>query len=171
MIVDHADRLHEGIANRRAHEFEAPPCQVAAQRHRFGSRNGNRRITFFPQRVSVNKSPDVRVETAELLLYVQKSFGILNRGRDLQAIANDSFVREQLLNPALIVSCDLSRVEIVESAPVILAFSQNRFPAEPGLRTFENQKLEQCPIVVNGDTPLTIVIIDRQWSLCPGTTA
>jgi hypothetical protein len=30
MIIDHTDRLHEGVANRRANEFETAPDQVFA---------------------------------------------------------------------------------------------------------------------------------------------
>ena len=142
MIVYHSDRLHERVANRGADEFEATSQEVVAQRLGFGGGNWNRRAAFVPEGLSVDESPDIRVKTAEFLLYREKRFRILNRRCDFQAITDDSFVGEQLLNFALIVLRNLARVEVVKSAAVSVALSQNRFPAQARLSTFENQKLK-----------------------------
>ena len=40
------------------------------------------------------------------------------------------------------------RVEPVERAPVVLALAQDGDPREPRLRPFENEHLEEMPIVV-----------------------
>src|SRR5712671_6833244 len=40
MIVDHADSLHESVANRRADKFESAPQQIPAHSVGFGSECG-----------------------------------------------------------------------------------------------------------------------------------
>ena len=57
---------------------------------------------------------------------------------------------------------DLCRIETGKRLPVGLALSQDRDPAQAGLRAFENQHLEEMTVVVRGDAPFFIVVRDIQ---------
>src|SRR3989442_12595840 len=67
MVVDHADRLHVGIADGRADELEAALREILAQR--IGLHRLHRHlVAAVDQRLSFHKAPDISVEAAELLL-------------------------------------------------------------------------------------------------------
>ena len=67
---------------------------------------------------------------------------------------------QQRRDLALIVFGDLRGIETVESGAIVVAFAENSFPTEPRLSSFENQKLKQTIVVVNGHAPLFIVVGD-----------
>src|ERR1041384_7719542 len=98
----------------------------------------------------IHKAPDVIIETAKLTLNCQEGFRIADCGIDLEAIANDSVVLQQRRDLALVVSSDFLWIEAVESGAVVVTLAKNGFPTEPGLSSFENQKLEETRVVVNG---------------------
>ena len=129
MIIHHAYRLHERITDRRPYELESSLFQIAAQRVRIRSRGWKRRAPLSALRRSVHESPDIFFKTAELLLNLEEDFRVFNRGNDLQAIANDTFIGHQLINPTLVILSYFRRHKIVESTAIIVALSQNRFPA------------------------------------------
>ena len=80
VVVDHADGLHEGIADRGADKPEAALFQLLA--HCFRSRGFGRDIRqAFPvvaYRFVVDELPDIRIETAEFRLNLEKCLGIGN---------------------------------------------------------------------------------------------
>ena len=63
----------------------------------------------------------------------------------------------------------LGRIESIERGAIVLAFPQNRIPAQTGLRAFEHQELEQHAIIMLRNTPLAIVILDGQLIPRPST--
>ena len=63
--------------------------------------------------------PDVPVESAELLHRFQKCLGVLDGGVDLQAIADDAWIRKQALPLLLTVLRDDLGDESVEGLAVI----------------------------------------------------
>jgi hypothetical protein len=69
MIVDHADSLHERVANGRADESEASPAQVPAHllrlRRRSGHLLGAPPVVLDPR--PADEPPKVRIEAFELL--------------------------------------------------------------------------------------------------------
>src|SRR4029077_8549269 len=50
--------------------------------------------------------------------------------------------------------------ETRKSFLISFAFSQDRIPAQSGLRRFENKKLKDPSIIVHGYTPLRVMIVD-----------
>src|SRR5579884_2916279 len=70
VIVDHADGLHEGVADRRTDKAETAAAQRAAERDRFrrGGRHLVRRAPGVLPRRAVHEPPEEAVEAA-LLLY------------------------------------------------------------------------------------------------------
>ena len=76
MIVHHARRLHEGVADGAAHKREAAFAQVLA--HRIAFRRGGRALRgpAILERPPAREAPDVSVEAAELPLHREKRFRI-----------------------------------------------------------------------------------------------
>jgi hypothetical protein len=92
---------------------------------------------------AIHEPPDAGIEAAELVLRLQKCFGALYGCRDLQAIADDSCIRHQGCRFALRVAGDLAGVEVVEGDALVLPLAQNRQPAQPGLRAFDDKEFGQ----------------------------
>src|SRR3954447_25768479 len=91
VIIHHADRLHEGIADGRADELEAALEEILAQRVRL--RGFCRHCPAgVDARRAADEAPHISVEAAELLLHGEKGPGIGNGRVDLQAVAHDAFV-------------------------------------------------------------------------------
>src|SRR5215211_2843509 len=78
MIVDHADCLHEGVADRGADEFESTAQQVATHRVGFGStrRYVSERVPTILDRFAVNETPDICVEASEFFFDVEEPFSV-----------------------------------------------------------------------------------------------
>ena len=64
------------------------------------------------------------------------------------------------LDPHVIPSRNPLRVEAVVGAAVALALAKDEPPVEARLRAFEEQHLEDVAVVVRGDAPLAIVVVD-----------
>src|SRR5579862_6050377 len=89
VVVHHANRLHEGIADGRADEAEPTALQIAA--HDISFACSGRHVAHRPapvlNRSPVDELPEVPVETAELVAHFQKGFGVVDGGADFQAVA------------------------------------------------------------------------------------
>src|SRR6185369_7564983 len=94
-------------------------------------------------------------------LQLTKSVRIRNGGIDLQPIANYPRVVQQRRDLSFVVTRDLRRIETVERLAIVVTFAQDCFPTQSGLCAFENQKLKQTRVVVNGHAPFLVVIGDR----------
>jgi hypothetical protein len=114
-------------------------------------------------RPAADEAPDVLVETAELLLHRQDRAGVGHGGGNLQPVADDAGIGEQLGLPASIVASDLGGIEVVERQAVGVAFAEDGVPAQARLRTFQDQEFEQAPIVVQRHAPFVVVIGNGQW--------
>ena len=104
------------------------------------------RVTRSPARLftgtPLDEPPQVRVEAAELLPHLQERAGVGDGGVDLEAVADDARVGQQRGELRGIVPRDLDRIEAVENLAVTRTFPEHRFPAQSGLRAFEDQELE-----------------------------
>src|SRR5262245_8137480 len=172
MVVDHSDRLHEGVDDGGSDETEAAPLQILADRVREGG--ARRHLLHAPtpvlQRAPSGEAPEIRVERAELLLQGEKSARVADRGLDLEAVAHDPGVREQAPRVARPEARDLRGVEARECAPVVLAFPEDRRPGQTGLSALEDQELEQPPVVVDGNAPFLVVVAPVELAAqAPGT--
>src|SRR2546423_9504411 len=170
VIIHYAHGLHERIANCRADKIKAALLQITAEQIGECRFCGNRLSVLAPQGFPIHKMPNVGVKASEFFLHRQKCSRIWDGRTNLQAIANDSVVREQLSNLRFVEFRNALRIEISKRPPVILALAQNRLPIQSGLRTFKNQKLKQTTIVMPRHTPLAIVIANGQISLRPVAT-
>ena len=117
-----------------------------------------------------DEEPHVRIERAEFLLHFQKGPRIRNRRADFQPVADDSGITEQSADFLIVVARHFRGIKSVKHFVVPRAFFQNRIPAQPRLRTLQNQELKPFAVVVNGHTPLLVVIRNVQFIRRPGTT-
>ena len=80
VVVDHAGRLHEGVADGCSHESKTTAFEVFAHRIRFACARGHAPgpdpIVFL--RLPANKLPNIAVEGAELFLYREECSRVRN---------------------------------------------------------------------------------------------
>src|SRR5436189_4096624 len=79
VIVDHADRLHVCVDDRRSNKAETAALEFAAERVRFGGRCGNltRRIPPILPRRAINELPAIGVEAQEPSIHSILTLGAL----------------------------------------------------------------------------------------------
>ena len=85
----------------------------------------------------------------------------------LGAIAHQPGVGEQSPHARGRVLRDLARIEAIEGPAIRRALAQDDRPAQPRLRAFEDQELEEAAIAGDRDAPLGIVIANVEWCVRP----
>ena len=162
VIIHHPGGLHEGVADRRADEFESTPQQFLA--HRVGLRRARgdflHGAASVLDRLVIYKTPQQRAEAAQFFFHADARLRVLDRRRDLQPVADDAGIREQLRDLARRVARDALHIEMVESLAVVFALRENREPTQPRLRALEDEHLEKVPVIMQRHAPLGVVIRD-----------
>src|ERR1019366_10340283 len=94
MIVDHADRLHEGIDDGRPDEFEAVTSKFLGHRPRFigFGRRARTAAEFMVYRFAADVLPKHLGKSRAALHDLDKGAGRADRARDLGAVAYDAGV-------------------------------------------------------------------------------
>src|ERR1700674_30071 len=130
MIIHHSGRLHERIADRGSHELETVPLQVLA--HCIGMRRRGRYFGHAAPSVlnrrAADELPDVIVETAELRLHGEEAARVMYCGFNLQAVAHDRGISDQLAYIHVAEACHLSWIKAREGCPVAFALTQDGIP-------------------------------------------
>ena len=118
--------------------------------------------------LAVCKAPDESVERAELGLNIHESLGVADRCRNLQFVSNDAFVLAQSLQFHVIVFRHFQIVKVIKCLLEGFSFVENTFPRKTGLKTFENQHLEQLAVIMHRHSPFRVVIgnIQGDYSDC-----
>ena len=104
--------------------------------------------------------PEVIVEGAPLFLQREKGTGVSHCRLHLQLVADDARIREQALDYGRGEPGDLSGIETEEGPSVVFPLVENRAPAQAGLGPFEDQELEEHPVIVHRNAPFPVVIGD-----------
>src|ERR1700737_1244858 len=164
MVVHEPAGLHESVADGRPHKAKAALLQIPAHRVRLrgGGRNVSQRPPPAARRLAAYESPDIAVERAELLLYAQQRLRVRDGRLDLEAVAHDAFVLEQLAALRLAERGDLAGIESGEGSPVGLSLAQDGAPGEAGLGPLEDEELEEHTVVVHWPAPLFVVVPDHR---------
>src|SRR5206468_12805010 len=152
MIVYHAHRLHEGVADRRSDESKAALREVLAQCVRLRRARGNLGVhapTIHPWRAA-DKGPEVLVEGAGLSLHAKKRLRIADRAFHLQAVAHDVRILQQAPHPRRPESRDPLGIEVRKSSTVSLSLPEDRRPAQARLRTLESEELKKHEFIMHG---------------------
>jgi hypothetical protein len=151
VVVDQPRRLHEGVADRRAHEGEAAPTERLAEGIRL--RGQRRNLPQAPPRVltrlAAHEAPDEPVEAAQLRPQGQEGAGVLDDPGDLEPVADDAGIGEERPDPGRAVGGDLPRIEAIEGPAVARPLPEDGDPREAGLGALEAQELEEPAVVVN----------------------
>src|SRR5689334_15193003 len=144
MIVNHPNRLHEGVADGRTDKCKPAFAKVPAHviRHWRTGRYFLERSERILDGHSMYKLPDIRVKCAIFLLHVQESTGVVNGGVDLEAIAHDTRICQQTRNILLGIASDHGHVELVERLAVVVTFGKNRIPTQASLRALQDQEFK-----------------------------
>src|SRR5262249_42126808 len=114
VVVDEPCRLHQGIADRRTDEREAPFLQILANcvRDERACGDPTHAAPRVLDRTTVNEPPDVVVETPEGLPHDQEGPSVLDRRRDLEPVPHDAGVGQERLDPRLVEAGHRLRVEV-----------------------------------------------------------
>src|SRR5690349_4669848 len=123
VIVHHADRLHVRVDDGRADEAEVTLAQIRAERVRLlrARRDVVQTPTAILSRAIVDEAPLVCGEAAELLLHLQERARVSDCGLDLQPIADDPGVPQELSHFPLVEAGDARRLEVGEGLAVRVA--------------------------------------------------
>ena len=108
--------------------------------------------------LAVDETPDVVGKATPFLLHREKGAGVLPGAVDLEPVANDAGVGQQFVELPVGVTGDFVRVEAVEQCAVALPLSQYSNPGETCLRAFKHQEFEERLVVVQGHTPLGVMV-------------
>src|SRR5947208_7504370 len=105
MIIDHARRLHQRVANRRTDEFESASQQILAHRVGFGRacRYISQCSPTILERIAADETPQVSVERSEFFSHAEKPFRVLDCSCNFQTVSHDPLVTQQSLHIALAV--------------------------------------------------------------------
>src|SRR5438270_8864948 len=158
VIVDHADRLHEGIADRGTDELKAASLELLAHRVRL-RRLGRHLLGRLPGMMlhtASDELPDVTVEASEFLQHAQECLGVLDGCLDLEPVADDSWIGQQCLHFPRTEPGDHFRVKALESLSVVFALLENGLPTKSCLRTLENKKLKQPVVGMHRNAPFRV---------------
>ena len=94
MVVDHADPLHEGVDDGRTDKAEPPAFHVF--RDAVAERGRGRHFTKVGEvvdlRTAMNKSPEIGIEAALLVLNVENGAGIAAGAVDFQPVADEPHI-------------------------------------------------------------------------------
>src|ERR1039458_10891187 len=100
VVVDHAGRLHESIANRRADELETASFQFFAHRIGFLRARGyiGEAAPCILFRFALDKLPDERSKAAKFILHLHESLRIAGYGANKieSLLQNEGIVRNRL---------------------------------------------------------------------------
>src|ERR1043166_5689466 len=116
MVVDHAGRLHQRVTDCRTDKLESTAEKIAA--HGVGFLCARRHLRWAAppvlKRFAADETPEISIETSELFSHFKKCLRVLDRGRDLEAVADDSLVAEQSFHLTRSVARDfLDRKSVV----------------------------------------------------------
>src|SRR5712691_4280645 len=160
VVVDHADRLHEGVDDRRPAEFEALRFQILRNslRQRRLSRNLPPALETINERLAVREVPQIRGKARALFHDLKPGAGRQNGAVDFQLVAHNSLVLHQAGDFLLVVAGDDRRPKLREGAAKVLALAQDGDPGKPGLKAVEHEFLVKRAVVALRHAPLAVVI-------------
>ena len=127
VVIDHADGLHQGVADGGSDEFESPPAHILAHGEGFraGGRDLVQSLPVVLNGTVIHELPDIVVETAKFRLGLQETICIGDKGPDLEIVADNSRVLQQCLDLGFIVAGHPVWIESVKCRTIGFPFIQN----------------------------------------------
>jgi hypothetical protein len=141
MVIDHTDRLHECITDRGTDKVNPPFRQIHA--HPVGLFCPGRHLREGAPGVlpggEVNIAPNESVERSVFLADLQHCPRIPDRRFNLEPVADNTGIGQQPEDVVFRIGGDFLRIEKIKCAPVMVAFPEDRTPAQSGLGTLEDE--------------------------------
>ena len=127
VVIDHADGLHQGVADGGSDEFESPLAHILAHYERFraGGRYLVQALPVVLNGTVIYKGPDIAVKTAKFRLDLQESICIGDKGPDLEVVADNFLVLQQRLDFGLVIAGHQVRIEPVKCLTIGRPFIQD----------------------------------------------
>ena len=131
VIIYHANRLHKGIADRRADERKATLLERTTHGIGFGGCGGELRQGLEPilNGLALNEGSDIAIEGTELVLDIQESPRIFHRGMQFEPVADNAGIAHEFFDARRGKAGDALGVEAVQGLAEIFALFENADPA------------------------------------------
>ena len=131
MVVDHANPLHEGVDDGGTNKAEPPAFHVF--RDAVAERSRGWHFTKVGEvvdlRVAIDKSPEIGIETALLLLKVENGAGIAAGAVDFQPVAYDPRMLAKRLEVCISHGGDPAQVKVMKGRLVASALPEQPRPS------------------------------------------
>src|SRR3989442_920158 len=112
------------------------------------------------RRSAARHFPRVLREAAAFLLHREKAARIGNGGIDLRPVAHDAGVRQEPPFVSCVVTGYSFRVKAMQCPAVVLSLGEDGVPRKPGLRAFQDQELDELPVLPDRHAPLPCPVGD-----------
>jgi hypothetical protein len=160
VVVDHANGLHEGVADGGADEGEAAGFEGFGHGFGFGGLGGKlvEGVEVVLAGGAAGELPEEVAEGAVLFGQGEVGAGVLHGAVDFEAVADDAGVLQELGDFGVVVAGDFVGIEVVEGGVVGVALAEDGDPTEAGLGAVEDELGEELAVVVFGDAPFVVVV-------------
>lgn len=135
MVHHHPGGLHVRVADSRANEGE--PSLLHSLAHGFSFGSDGRHFTAVLEMVDLGFAADEGPDEGNRVFQTQPCLGVLARGIEFEAIANDAGLKHQCLDFGVGHGGNPTHVKVVHHLAVTCAFFQNGDPRQAGLEPFE----------------------------------
>ncbi len=162
MIVHHAHRLHEGIADGAADEGEAALLEGLGHgiRLRRGRRNVAVALTLVDDGGAAHEAPQIIDEVDAFRLQRQIGAGVFDDRLHLEPVADDAAVLHQPRHVLVVELHDAHRIKILIGAMVALGALEDGDPRQPRLLAIEAELGKQLAGVIHRPAPLHVMVFD-----------
>src|SRR5690242_14510884 len=173
VIVHHADRLHEGIADGGSDESKPALHEAFAHRVRLPAAGGEvaQGAAAILLGHATDEAPEKGTELAFFLLELKERARVADGRHHLLAIPDDARILQELPDLTAVVAGHAIRVEPVERLEKARAFVEDHAPREPGLEAIQDELREEVAIVVERHAPLFVVVGEHQRVVVAGPAA
>lgn len=170
MVVDHAAGLHEGVADGAADELEAEFGEELAHAvGEWGARwDGADVGDVVLDGCVIDDGPEGVGEGGATIEKGEVRACVGDGGVDLQAIADDAGIGEELFDFGRGVAGHADWIEVVEGLAIGLALLEDGVPGETGLGAFEVEEFEEGAVIAERDAPFGVVVGDLDVVADPG---
>jgi hypothetical protein len=173
VIVDQTHGLHEGIHRGRAHKTPAAFFQVFGQAMEAGEVGMAFTASCVMRAGRILASGSSRqtkaAQRTKFFSQLDHALCVVDGRGDLSRMPHDAGIVDQPLDVARVKAGHLLGFKVGKGAAKGLAFVQNSQPAQPCLKAFEADFLEQPAFVVHRETPFVVVVVAIEGRcLAPG---
>ena len=174
MIIDHSNGLHMGVKHGRTQELESPFLQIFRPKDRFRALSGVIIQAFKPvdPGLSGDPGPHVAGKVPKFPADLEESLGVMDGGEYFGPVTDDALILQQPADLAGPETGDFLEIKPGKILAEILAFIQNRPPGKTRLERFQNQELENFPVVMDRNAPFLVMVPEHKGIVLarPGTT-